>query len=92
MGTTLPNETSIQEEFKSRFMSGNAVYCSVQNLLCSTLLYKNLKIKIYRTINLPVFYGRESWSVTLREERKLRVSENRVLSKIFGPKRDEVIE
>jgi hypothetical protein len=92
LGTTLPNETSIQEEFKSRFMSGNVVYCSVQNLLYSTLLYKNLKIKIYRTINLPVFYGCESWSVTLREERKLRVSENRVLSKIFGPKRDEVTE
>jgi len=51
---------------------------------------KNIKIKIYRTITLPVvLYGCETWSLTLREERRLRVSENRVL-RIFGPKRDEV--
>ena len=50
-----------------------------------------VKIKIYRTIILPVvFYGCETWSLTLREERKLRVFENRVLSRVFGPKRDEV--
>jgi len=62
----------------------------VQNLLCSSLLSKNLKIKIYRTIILPVVLcGCETWSLTLREERRLRVSENRVL-RIFGPKRDEV--
>jgi hypothetical protein len=54
------------------------------------LLSKNLKIKIYRTIILPVFYGCETWSLTLREERKLRVSENKVLRRIFGPRRDEV--
>jgi len=55
------------------------------------LLSKNLKIKIYRTVILPVvLYGFETWSLTLREERKLRVFENRVLRKIFGPKRDEV--
>ena len=52
---------------------------------------KNLKIKIYRTIILPVvLYGCETWSFTLREERRLRVFENRVLRRIFGPKRDEV--
>ena len=52
---------------------------------------KNLKIKIYRTIILPVvLYGCETWSLTLREERRLRVFENRVLRRIFGPKRDEV--
>jgi hypothetical protein len=51
----------------------------------------NLKIKIYRLIILPVvLYGRETWSLTLREERRLRVFENRVLGKVFGPKRDEV--
>jgi hypothetical protein len=56
------------------------------------LLSKNLKIKIYRTIILPVvLYGCETWSLTLREERRLRVFENRVLRKLFGPKRDEVI-
>jgi hypothetical protein len=52
---------------------------------------QNLKIKIYRTIILPlVLYGCETWSLTLREERRLRVFENRVL-RIFGPKRNEVI-
>jgi hypothetical protein len=53
------------------------------------LLSKNLKIKIYRTIILPVLYGCEAWSLTLREERRLRVFENRVLRRVFGPKRDE---
>jgi len=55
------------------------------------LLSKNLKIKIYRTIILPVvLYGCETWSLTLREKRRLRVFDNRVLGRIFGPKRDEV--
>jgi len=55
------------------------------------LLSKNLKIKIYRTIILPVvLYGCETWSLTLREERRLGVSENRMLRRIFGPRRDEV--
>jgi len=63
----------------------------VQNLLSSSLLSKNIKIKIHRTIILPVvLYGCETWSLTLREERRLRVFENRVLRRIFGPKRDEV--
>jgi len=63
----------------------------VQNLLSSRLLSKNLKIKIYRTIILPfVLYGCETWSLTLREERKLRVFENMVLRRIFGARRDEV--
>ena len=64
---------------------------SAQNLLSSSLLSKNLKIKVYRTIILPVvLYGCETWSLTLREERRLRVFENRILRRIFGPKRDEV--
>ena len=71
--------------------SGSACYHSVQNLLPSRLLSKNLKIKLYRTIILPVvLYGCESWSLTLREERKPRVFENMVLRRIFGPRRDEV--
>ena len=66
-------------------------YYSVQNLLSSRLLSKNLKIKVYGTIILPVvLYGCETWSLTLREERKLRVFENKVLRRIFGPKTDEV--
>jgi hypothetical protein len=62
----------------------------VQNPLSSSLLCKNLKIKIYRTIILPVvLYGCETWSLTLREERRLRVFENRVFRSVFRPKRDE---
>jgi len=63
----------------------------LENLMSSSLLSKNLKIKVYRTIILPVIlYGCETWSLTLREERRLRVFENMVLRRIFGPKRDEV--
>jgi hypothetical protein len=78
-------------EVKSRLKSGNACYYSVQNLLSSRLLSKNIKIRIYRIIILPTFlYGCEIWSLTLKEERRLRVFENRVLRRIFGPKGDEV--
>ena len=63
----------------------------MQNLLSSSLISKNLKIKIYRTIILPVvLYGCETWSLILRVDHKVRVSESRVLSRIFGPKRDGV--
>jgi len=63
----------------------------VENLLSSSFLSKNIKIKIHRTTVLPtVLYGCETWSLTLREERSLRVLENRVLRRISGPKRDEV--
>ena len=63
----------------------------MQNILSSSLLTSNLKFTIYRNIILPVvLYGCETWSLTLREERRLRVFENRVLRRIFGPKRDEV--
>jgi hypothetical protein len=55
------------------------------------LLSKNIKIRIYKTLILPVvLYGCETWSLTLREEHRLRVFENRVLRRIFGPRRDEV--
>ena len=68
-----------------------ACYHSVQSLLSSSLLSKNLKTKIYRTIILPVvLYGCEAWSLIAREERKLRVFENMVLRRIFGPRRDVV--
>ena len=91
MGTTLKNQNYIQEEINSRLKSGNACYHSVQNILSSSLLTKNIKYKIHGTIILPVvLYGCETWSLTLREERRLRVCENRVLRRTFGPKRDEV--
>ena len=90
--TNLTNQNSIQEEIKSRLKAGNACYHSVQDLVFSSLLQKNLKIKIYGTIIFPVvLYGCETWSLTLTEERKLNVFENRVLRRIFGNKRDEVI-
>ena len=86
--TVSTNQNSIQEEIKSRLKSDNACYHSVRNILSSSLLSKNLKIKIYGTIILPVaLYVCETWSVTLWEERRSSVSENRVLKRIFGPKR-----
>jgi hypothetical protein len=85
---TLTNQNDIHDEIKSRLNSGNACYYSVQNL-SSHLISKNLKIKIYKTVILPVvLYGSESWSLTLREEHGLRVFENRVLRRIFGHKRE----
>ena len=63
----------------------------MQNLLSSSLLFRNLKIKIYRTIILPVvLYGCETWSFTFRGEGRLRVFENWVLRRILRPKRDDV--
>jgi hypothetical protein len=77
MGTTVSNQNLIQEEIKRRVNSGNARYHSVQNLL-SSRLSKNVKVRIYTIINLSVvLYGCETWSLTVREEHKLRVFENR---------------
>jgi hypothetical protein len=71
------NQNLIQEEIKRRLNSGNACYHSVQNLLSSRLLSKNVKVRIYKTISLPVvLYGCETWSLTVREEHKLRLFEN----------------
>jgi hypothetical protein len=69
---------------------GCKYYYSVQNLLSSRLILKNLEIKMYKTVILSVVvYGCETWSLTLREEHRLRVFENRVLRSIFGTKREE---
>jgi hypothetical protein len=85
LGTRVTNQNLGQEEML------NACYHSVQNLLFSRLLSKNLKTRMHKTIILPVvLYGCETWSLTLREEHRLLVFENRVLRKIFGTKRDEV--
>jgi hypothetical protein len=91
LGTALTDRYCIEGEIKNRLKLGNACYYSVQNLLSSSLLSKKLTIKIYRTIILPVvLYGCETWSLTLKDERRLGVFENRVLRRVFGPKRDEV--
>jgi hypothetical protein len=82
----------IQEEIKSRLNSGNACYHSIKNLLSPCLLSKNVRIRIYKPIILLVVsYGCETCSLTLREENRLRVFENRVLRRIFGPKREEMV-
>ena len=74
VGITLTSQNSIQEELKRRLNSGNACNYSVQNLLSSNLLSKNIKMKIYRTIILPaVLYGCETWLLTLREGHKPRI-------------------
>jgi hypothetical protein len=80
LGKTVANQNLIQEEIN-------------KNLPSSRLLSKNLRIRVYKTIILPVLlYGCGTWSLILREEHRLRVFVNRVLRRIFGPKRDEVME
>jgi hypothetical protein len=91
MERTLMNQNSIQGEIKGRLKSENAYYNMVQNHLSSSLLPKNIKIKIYSTISFPmVWYGCETWSLTLREEYRLSVFENRELRRIFELWRDKV--
>jgi len=78
------------EKIKSRFLSGNASYLSVQNVLSSSFLSLKTNIKIYGNIILSVVLcGFVTWSLILREERSLRVFEISMLRKIFGPNRDE---
>jgi hypothetical protein len=90
LGTTLSDQNCMHEEINSRLNSRNACYHSVPNLLSSRLLSRNLKVKIYKTIILPVvLHGCETWSLTLREEHRLSVFENRVQRRMSGPKRDE---
>jgi len=91
MGRTLKNQSSIQNEITSRLKSRNVCYHWVQNLMSSSLLSKNIKIRIYRTQILPIVLCRcETWSFTLREERRLRVLANRVLMRILRLCRDKV--
>jgi len=90
LGTTVTNQNCIHKESKSRLNSRNACYHSVESLLSSCLLSKNLKINIYKAITFHVvLYGCETFSHTLREEQRLRVYENRMLRRIFDPKREE---
>ncbi|KAJ4447631.1 hypothetical protein ANN_09638 [Periplaneta americana] len=91
LGATVTNINDTREEIKHRINMGNARYYSVEKLLSSSLLSKNLKVRIYKTVILPVvLYGCETWTLTLREEHRLMVFENKVLRKIFGAKRDEI--
>ncbi|KAJ4452170.1 hypothetical protein ANN_03688 [Periplaneta americana] len=91
LGATVTNINDTREEIKRRINMRNACYYSVEKLLSSSLLSKNLKVRIYKTVILPVLlYGCETWTLTLREEHWFRMFENKVLRKIFGAKRDEV--
>jgi hypothetical protein len=91
LGTTVRNQNLIQEEIKRRLNSGNACWHSIQNLLSSRLLSKSVRIRKFKPIILQVvLYGCESCSLTLREEHRLRVFENRVLRRIFGRRGDEM--
>jgi len=91
LGIILTDQNSIREEIQSRLKSGNACYHLVTSLLSSSLLSKNIKIKIQIDIILSVYlYGCESWSHVLREGYRLRVFQNKVMRRIFGPKREEV--
>jgi hypothetical protein len=90
LGTTPINQNDIHNEVKSRLNSG--MFAIIQSkIFCLPVSYiKTLKIKIHKTAILPaVLYGYETWSLTLREEHRLRVFENRVLGRIFGPNREE---
>ena len=89
VGVTVTNTNDIREEIKIRINMGNACYYSLEKILSFHLLSKKLKVNTYKIIILPaVLYGCETWSLTLREEHRLRVFENKVLRKIFGAKRD----
>jgi hypothetical protein len=92
LGTTVANQNLIHKEVNSRLNSRNVCYRSFQDIVSSRLLSKIINIERHETKILPVvWYGCETWSLTLREERRLRVFEGRVLRSIFGPKRVEVM-
>jgi hypothetical protein len=87
LGTTVINQHIINEEIKSRFNSGNVCYRSSKNLLSSCLLSKNVKIRLYKIIILPLLlYACVIWSLTLREGHRIRKFENIVARRTFGPK------
>ncbi|KAJ4430952.1 hypothetical protein ANN_19545 [Periplaneta americana] len=93
LGATVTNINDMREEIKHRINMGNACYYSVEELSSSSLLSKNLKVRIYKTVILQVaLYGCETWTVTSREKQRLRVFDNKVLRKIFGLRRMKLQE
>jgi hypothetical protein len=92
-GNDNKNQTWTHEKIRKRLNSVTVCYHSAENVLSFRLLAKNVKITIHDLKFLPVvLYGCEKWFLTLREEHRLKVFENRVLRNIYGPKRDEVTE
>jgi hypothetical protein len=91
VGTTVICQNVIQEKIKRRLISGNACHHSVRKFLSLRLMSKNVKIRIFKTIILPVvLYWCRTWSLILREEHILRMFEYRLLRRIFWPRRDEM--
>ena len=91
LGVTVTNTNDVREEIKRRINMGNGCYYSLDKIFSPRLLSKKLKINTYKTVILPVvFYGCETWSLSLREGQRLSVFENKVLRKIFGAKKDEI--
>jgi hypothetical protein len=84
LGKVVTNQTCIHEEIKRKPNLGNACYHGAQNLWSSHLLSENIKFKIFKTMTV-VLYGCETWSLMLREEHKVRLFENRVFRRVFGP-------
>jgi hypothetical protein len=85
LGMSLVNKNNVQGGINRKLNSGNACYHSVQNVLFSSLPSKNINITIYKTLILPVvLYGIETWSLTLREEHRLKVFENGLLRRVYG--------
>jgi hypothetical protein len=88
--TILTNQNDIHDEIKIRLNLGTCLLSISPKSFVFTSHIKNLKIKIYKTVILPTaLYGCETWSLTLREEHRLRVFENRVLRRVFGPEKEE---
>ena len=89
LGVTVTNTKDIREDMKCRINMGNACYYSLEKILSSYLLSKKLKVKTYKSIILPVVLCFcKTWSLTLREEHRLRVFKIEVVRKIFGAKKD----
>jgi hypothetical protein len=89
--TTVRDQNCMHEEINRRLNSGIACYHSLQSVLSSRRLSRNVRVKMYRTIILPVvLYVCDTWSLILSKEHRLRVFESRVLRRIFGPKRGKV--
>jgi hypothetical protein len=93
LGTAATNQNFIHEVIKSTLNSGIACYHSLQNALSCRLLSKNVKIKICKTVLLPVvLYGCGTKPLALKGKHRLKAFENRMLRRIFGSKRDEMVE
>ena len=90
LGVTVTNTNDIHGEIKHRIKMGNARYYSLDKILSSRLLSRKLKVKTYKTTLPVVLYGCETWSLTLREEHRLRVYKNKVLRKTFGAKKGKI--